>query len=55
MDLPVVRPVFEAYVRSKKLQQRVTFHEGNFFKEPCRRWDVLIMGHILHDWDLKEK
>ncbi len=55
MDLPVVRPVFEAYVRSKKLQQRVTFHEGDFFKEALPKVDVLIMGHILHDWDLKEK
>ena len=55
MDLPVVRPVFEAYARSKKLQQRVTFHAGDFFKEPLPKVDVLIMGHILHDWDLKEK
>lgn len=55
MDLPVVRPVFEAYVKAKKLQTRVTFHEGNFFKEPLPKVEVLIMGHILHDWDLKEK
>jgi len=33
----------------------VTFHEGDFFKEPLPKVDVLIMGHILHDWDLKEK
>jgi len=55
MDLPVVRPVFETYVTSKKLQKRVTFHEGNFFEESLPKVDVLIMGHILHDWDLKEK
>ncbi len=55
MDLPVVRPVFEAYVKAKKLQKRVTFHPGDFFKEPLPKVEVLIMGHILHDWDLKEK
>ncbi|HMZ55455.1 MAG TPA: methyltransferase, partial [Nitrospira sp.] len=55
MDLPVVRPVFETYVTSKKLQKRVTFHEGSFFEESLPKVDVLIMGHILHDWDLKEK
>ena len=55
MDLPVVRPVFEAYVNGKKLQTRVTFHPGDFFKEPLPKVEVLIMGHILHDWDLKEK
>lgn len=50
-----MRPVFETYVTSKKLQKRVTFHEGNFFEESLPKVDVLIMGHILHDWDLKEK
>ena len=55
MDLPVVRPVFEAYARSRKLERRVTFHPGDFFKEALPNADVLIMGHILHDWDLNEK
>jgi len=55
MDLPVVRPVFEAYINTNKLQKRVTFHPGDFFKEPLPKVEVLIMGHILHDWDLKEK
>ncbi len=55
MDLPVVQPVFEAYARKKKLQKRVTFHPGDFFREQLPKADVLIMGHILHDWDLKEK
>lgn len=55
MDLPVVQPVFEAYTKSRRVQRRVTFHPGDFFKEPLPKADVLIMGHILHDWDLKEK
>jgi SAM-dependent methyltransferase len=55
MDLPVVRPVFEAYARAKKVEKRLTFHPGDFFKDALPKADVLIMGHILHDWDLDEK
>ena len=55
MDLPVVQPVFEAYARVQKVDKRLSFHPGDFFKDPLPKVDVLIMGHILHDWDLKEK
>jgi hypothetical protein len=55
MDLPVVQPVFEAYVTAKGLDKRVRFHAGDFFKDPLPDTDVLIMGHILHDWNLDEK
>ncbi|SLM48955.1 Tetracenomycin polyketide synthesis 8-O-methyl transferase TcmO [Nitrospira japonica] len=55
MDLPVVQPVFDAYVKGKGLDRRLRFHAGDFFKDPLPRTDVLIMGHILHDWNLDEK
>lgn len=55
MDLPVVQPVFDAYVKGKGLERRLGFHAGDFFKDPLPRTDVLIMGHILHDWNLDEK
>ena len=55
MDLPVVRPVFEAYAREKKVDKRLSFHPGDFFKDPLPETDVMIMGHILHDWNLDEK
>ena len=55
MDLPVVRPIFEAYARAKGVDKQLAFHPGDFFKDPLPRTDVLIMGHILHDWDLEEK
>ncbi|PRX31298.1 methyltransferase family protein [Paraburkholderia sp. BL18I3N2] len=54
-DLPVVRPVFEEYVTSHRLQERLHFYPGDFFKDPCPAADVLVMGHILHDWDLAQK
>jgi hypothetical protein len=54
-DLPVVGPIFEDYVRSFKLQDRLTFTPGDFFKQDLPPADVILMGHILHDWDLEEK
>jgi len=55
MDLPVVRPVFEAYAQARGVAQRLRFHPRDFFKHPLPKCDVIIMGHILHDWSLEEK
>lgn len=55
MDLPVVQPIFEAYARTRRVHARLRFHPGDFFKDPLPEADVLIMGHILHDWNLEEK
>jgi hypothetical protein len=54
-DLPVVQPVFEAYMRRNNLADRLRFYPGDFFRQPLPTADVLMMGHILHDWDLKTK
>src|SRR5229473_134255 len=54
-DLPMVRPFFEEYVVSFGLQGRLRFHPGNFFKDSLPSADVLVMGMILHDWNLEEK
>jgi hypothetical protein len=54
-DLAPVGPIFNEYVRSFGLESRLGFQAGNFFTEPMPSADVLIMGHILHDWDLHEK
>jgi len=54
-DLPVVGPIFERYVASHGLQDRLKFAKLDFFREPLPRADVIIMGHILHDWDLSTK
>lgn len=54
-DLPKVRPVFEEYMKSFRLQDRLTFYPGSFFDDPLPKADVIIMGHILHDWDLAQK
>lgn len=54
-DLATVRPVFEDYVSQHGLNDRLRFYPGDFFTDPLPSADVLIMGHILHDWDLDEK
>jgi hypothetical protein len=54
-DLAPVRPVFEEYVQSFGLSDRLRFIEGNFFEGDLPQAEVLVMGHILHDWNLKEK
>jgi SAM-dependent methyltransferase len=55
MDLPVVQPVFEAYAKSRGVDGRVRFVAGDFFKESLPSADVIIMGHIFHDWNLEVK
>jgi len=54
-DLPRVGPIFEEYVTSFDLADRLHFYPGNFFTDALPRADVLIMGHILHDWSDDEK
>jgi hypothetical protein len=55
MDLPAVGPIYTDYVKSFGLEQRLRFLAGDFFRDPLPGADVLIMGHILHDWDLAQK
>jgi hypothetical protein len=54
-DLEQVRPIFEEYVSSFGLSERLTFKAGDFFTQQLPTADVLIMGHILHDWNMDEK
>lgn len=54
-DLPPTGPIFEEYIQSFQLNDRLQFMPGNFFNDPLPKADVLSMGHILHDWDLEQK
>lgn len=54
-DLPPVQPIFNSYVAQFGLADRLKFTPGDFFADPLPSADVLIMGHILHDWDLDQK
>ena len=54
-DLPEVAPVFEKYIQANGLGDRVSFQPGDFFRDELPTADVLLFGHILHDWDLETK
>jgi hypothetical protein len=54
-DLPEVAPIFEDYVAAAGVADRVTFAAGSFFEQALPKADVVMMGHILHDWDLAQK
>ena len=54
-DLQATGPIFDEYVHSFGLSDRLKFVSGDFFKDPLPKADVLVMGHILHDWNLEEK
>jgi precorrin-6B methylase 2 len=54
-DLAPVGPIFEEYVASFGLSQRLRFQAGDFFKDSLPKADVIVMGHILHDWDLETR
>ena len=54
-DLPVVGPIFTEYAKESGVDGRLRFQSGDFFKDPLPRVDVIMMGHILHDWDLETK
>ena len=54
-DLPPVKPVFEEFIAQRGVEDRVRFQGGNFFEDPLPKVDVIVMGHILHDWDLAQK
>jgi hypothetical protein len=54
-DLPEVGPIFEDFVEASGLSGRVKFIPGTFMDQPLPQADVVMMGHILHDWNLEIK
>jgi hypothetical protein len=54
-DLPPVKPIFEEFVARNGLSERVAFHAGDFFADELPKTSVVVMGHVLHDWDLAQK
>jgi hypothetical protein len=54
-DLPEVAPIFGDYVAQLGVADRLTFKAGSFFSDNLPNVDVIMMGHILHDWDLPTK
>ncbi|MFE5740794.1 methyltransferase [Streptomyces celluloflavus] len=54
-DLPVVGSGFDAHLERVGLTDRARFAGGDFFTDPLPTADAIVMGHVLHDWDLDTK
>lgn len=54
-DLPPVAPIFAEHIERLGVSSRLRFVAGDFFTDPLPPADVVMMGHILHDWNLAEK
>lgn len=49
-DLPAVQPIFEEYVESFRLGDRIRFTSGDMFAGPLPSADVISFGHVLHGY-----
>jgi hypothetical protein len=54
-DLAEVGPIFEEYAEKNGVTGRLRFVAGSFFDQPLPGADVILMGHILHDWGIDDK
>ncbi len=54
-DLPPVRSEFESFVAKSGVGDRLTFRGGDFFTDPLPAADVIVLGRVLHNWDLETK
>lgn len=52
---PPVQPAFEAYVAACGLSHRLRFYPGDFFTDPLPAADVLVLGSVLHNWNLDQR
>lgn len=54
-DLPFLQPLFDRYVQEHALSNRMRFYPGDFFNGPLPTASVLVLGRVLHNWDLATK
>ncbi|MEV4255933.1 methyltransferase [Spirillospora sp. NPDC049652] len=49
-DLPQLAPVFAEHMAAAGAASTTRFHAGDFFRDPLPGADVVILGHVLHNW-----
>ncbi|MCW2881633.1 MAG: O-methyltransferase family protein [Sphaerisporangium sp.] len=54
-DLPQMSPFFDEKVAEHGLADKVSFKGGSFFNDPLPSADIVMMGHVLHDWDPQQR
>jgi hypothetical protein len=54
-DLPELSTAFSDHVHANHLAGRLLFKPGNFFQDDLPSADVLVLGRVLHNWNLATK
>lgn len=54
-DLPQVGPAFAEHVAELGGDVTLEFTGGDFFTDPLPRADVVVFGHVLHNWDTERR
>jgi precorrin-6B methylase 2 len=54
-DLPALESIFNSNVAEFGLSERLRYTAGDFFTDPLPQADVLIMGHLLHGFNLAKR
>lgn len=54
-DLPELAGSFEDYVAESGLSSRLRFMAGDFFQDQFPEADVIVLGRVLHNWDIDTK
>lgn len=54
-DLPPIEAVAKENIEHYHLADRIITTTGDFFTDPFPKADVIVMGHILHNWSEEKK
>ncbi|GAA4545536.1 methyltransferase [Amycolatopsis samaneae] len=54
-ELPPVEPYFHELMAEVGLADKVRYHAGDCFADPLPETDVMIFGHILHDFPIPQR
>ncbi|GAV40270.1 methyltransferase [Streptomyces acidiscabies] len=55
MDLAQAEPLFDELMAERGTTGHVTFHPGDFFTDALPPADVIVFGHVLHDWSAEQR
>lgn len=55
VDLPAVEPLFDEHMAALGTADQVRFVAADFFADPLPATDVVVFGHVLHDWPEAER
>ncbi|ASO19696.1 SAM-dependent methyltransferase [Actinoalloteichus hoggarensis] len=54
-DMPQMEQFFDKHMAEYGVTGRVHFHGGSFFEQELPKADLVMLGHVLHDWDRDQR